>query len=141
MSQCYIGIDVSKATLDVHVRPERTARHVPNTVAGVRKLVAVCAQLAPERIVTDATGGLERVLVDAPRNAGWPVVVPGPDRVRHFARPLGVRATTERVDAAVLAQYAERVLPDVRAGPTADARALAALAARRRQRTVMLGSA
>jgi len=122
------------------VRPERTTHHVPNTIAGVRKLVALCAQLAPERIVTDATGGLERVWVDALRTADVPVVVAGPDRVRHFARALGVRAKTDRIDAAVLAQYAERVRPEVRPGPTVEARALAALAGRRRQLTAMLAA-
>jgi transposase len=134
----FIGVDVSKAALDVHVRPEGTTLRVPEHAAGVRKLVALCTRLAPERIVADATGGLERLLVDALHAAGLPVAVAGPDRVRHFARALGVRAKTDRVDAAVLAHYAERVRPDVRPGPTPDARALAALAARRRQLTAML---
>jgi transposase len=137
MSQRFIGIDVSKAALDVHVRPERTGCRVPNTAAGVRRLVALCARLAPECIVADATGGLERRAVDALRAAGLPVVVAGPDRVRHFARALGIRAKTDRLDAAVLAQYAERVRPAVRPGPAAGVRALAALAARRRQRAAM----
>ena len=135
-----IGVDVSKATLDVHVRPEGTAHRVPNTAAGVRKLVALCARLAPERMVAEATGGLERPLVDALYAAGLPVVVAGPDRVRHFAKALGVRAKTDPVVAAVLALYAERVRPDVRPGPTPDARALSALAARRRQLTAMLAA-
>lgn len=140
MSQRFIGVDVSKTALDVHVRPERTTCRVPNTAAGVRKLVALCARLASDRSVADATGGLERRLVDALRAAALPVVVAGPDRVRHFARALGIRAKTDRVDAAVLAHYAERVRPDVRPGPTPDARALAALAARRRQLTAMLAA-
>jgi transposase len=136
----FLGIDVSKATLDVHVRPERTAFAVPNTAAGVRTLVARCVPLGPECIVVEATGGLERRLVDGLRAAGVPVVVVGPDRVRHFARALGIRAKTDRLDAAVLAQYAERVRPDVRPGPTVAARALTALAARRRQLTAMLAA-
>ena len=136
-AQRFIGIDVSKATLDGHVRPERTAFASPNTAAGVRRLVDRCAELAPVRIVVDATGGLERRVVDALRAAGLPIVVAGPDRVRHFARALGIRAKTDRIDAAVLAQYAERVRPEVRTGPTVAARALAALAARRRQLTTM----
>jgi transposase len=134
----FIGVDVSKAALDVHVRPAGATLRVPNTAAGVRKVAALCTRLAPERIVADATRGLERLLVDALHAAGLPVAVAGPDRVRHFARALGVRAKTDRVDAAVLAHYAERVRPDVRPGPTPDARALAALAARRRQLTAML---
>ncbi len=86
MTLHFIGIDVSKATLDVHIRPEGTALRVPNTAAGVRRLVARCTRLAPERIVAEATGGLERPLVDALRAAQLPVAVAGPDRVRHFAK-------------------------------------------------------
>lgn len=138
MSASFIGVDVSKATLDVYVRPEGTTLRVPNTAAGVRKLVARCARFAPERVVAEATGGLERPLVDALHAAGLPVVIAGPDRVRHFAKAVGVRAKTDAVDAAVLALYAERVRPDVRPGPTPDARTLSALAARRRQLTAML---
>jgi len=140
MAPHFIGVDVSKATLDVHVRPEGTTLRVPNTAAGVRTLVALCTRLTPERIVAEATGGLERPLVDALRAAQLPVAVAGPDRVRHFAKALGVRAKTDRVDAAVLALYAERVRPDVRPGPTADARALSALSARRRQLTAMVAA-
>lgn len=140
MPACFIGVDVSKATLDVHVRPDGTTSQVPNTAAGVRTLVALCVRLAPARIVAEATGGLERPLVDALRAAQLPVAVAGPDRVRHFAKALGVRAKTDRVDAAVLAQYAERVQPAVRPGPTEAARALAALSARRRQLTAMVAA-
>jgi transposase len=140
MAAYFVGVDVSKAALDVHVRPAGTTLRVPNSPAGVRKLVALCARLTPERIVADATGGLERPLADALHAAALPVVVVSPDRVRHFARALGVRAKTDRVDAAVLAHYAERVRPDVRPGPGPDARTLAALAARRRQLTAMLAA-
>ena len=140
MPDRFVGIDVSKATLDVHVCPEGTALRVPNTPAGVRRLVTRLARLAPTLIVADATGGLERALVDALHAAGLPVAVAGPDRVRHFARALGVRGKTDRVDAGVLALYAERVRPAVRAAPTADDRALSALAARRRQLTAMLAA-
>ncbi len=140
MSQRFIGVDVAKATLDVHVRPDGTTLRVPNTAAGIRKLVALCTRLAPERVAADATGGLERPLVDALRAAGQPVVVASPDRVRHFARALGVRAATDRIDAAVLALYGERVRPEVREGPSADARLLSALAARPRQVTAMLAA-
>ena len=126
MAPPFIGVAVSKATLDVHVRPTGRTLQVPNTAAGGRKLVALCTGLAPERIVAEATGGLERPLVDALRAAELPIAVAGPDRVRHFAKALGVRAKTDRVDAAGLAHYAERVRPDVRPGPAPDARALTA---------------
>lgn len=138
MADRFVGVDVSKGTLDVYVRPEGTLLTVPNTAAGVRRLVPRLARLAPALVVADATGGLERALVDALHSAGVPVAVASPDRVRHFARALGVRAKTDRVDAGVLAQYADRVRPAVRAAPTRDDRVLSALAARRRQLSGML---
>jgi transposase len=140
MPDRFIGIDVSKAALDVHVRPDGTALRVPDTRSGVRRLVTRLARLTPALVVADATGGLERPLVDALHAAGLPTVVAGPDRVRHFARALGVRGKTDRADAAVLAHYAERVRPEVRPAPRPDDRALAALAARRRQLTAMLAA-
>ena len=140
MDPSSIGVDVSKATLDVHVRPAGTTLQGPNTAAGIRTLVARRVRLAPERVVAEATGGLDRPLIDALRAAQLPVAVVGPDRVRHFAKALGVRAKTDEVDAGVLALYAERVRPEVRPGPTSDARPLAALAARRRQLTTMLAA-
>ena len=140
MSYRFIGIDVSKATLDVHVLPDATTLRAPNTPAGIRKLVTLLTRLAPERIVADATGGLERPVVDALRAAHCPVAVVSPDRVRHFARALGILAKTDRIDAAVLARYAALVQPALRRAPDAAARTLASLAARRRQLTAMLAA-
>jgi len=135
-----VEIDASKACLDVHVRSEATALRAPNSSARIRKPVALVTRLASKRVVADATGGLERPVADALGVAGAPVVVVAPDRVRHFARALGVLAKTDRIDAAVLARYGALVQPEPRPAPDAASRALGHLAARRRQLTMMLAA-
>ena len=134
----FVGIDVSKATLDVHVHPSGRRACVPHTAAGRRRLVARLAKLAPTRVVVEATGGWERTLVAALHAAGVPVAVVPPHRIRHFARALGVLGKTDRLDAGILAQYAALVQPPVRPPRPPSARALSDLAARRRQLTAML---
>jgi transposase len=130
---CFVGIDVSKDHLDLHTRPDGSAARYANDPAGIAALVARAAQLAPERIVLEATGGFEAPVAAALAGAGRPVVVVNPRQVRDFAEATGQLAKTDAIDAAVLAHFAEAIRPDVRPLPDADARALAALVERRRQ--------
>jgi transposase len=132
-SACFVGIDVSKDHLDLHARPDGSAARYTNDPAGIAALVAHLAQLAPERIVLEATGGFEAHLAAALAAAGQPVVVVNPRQVRDFAKATGQLAKTDAIDAAVLAHFAEAIRPEVRPLPDADARALAALVERRRQ--------
>jgi transposase len=129
----FVGIDVAKATLDVALRPGAQAFTAANDDAGVRDLVARLRAAAPALVVLEATGGYELAAVAALAAAGLPVVVANPRQVRDFARSTGQLAKTDRIDAAVLALFAERVRPEPR--PLADeaAQALDALLARRRQ--------
>ncbi len=136
----FVGIDVSKATLDVHVHPSGRRAGVPHTPTGLRRPVARLAKLAPARVVVEATGGWERALVDALHAAAVPVVVVPPHRIRHFARALGALGKTDRLDAGILAQYAALVQPPMRPARPPAARALSDLAARRRQLTAMLAA-
>lgn len=129
----FVGVDVSKGHLDLHARPDGTAARYTNDPAGIATLLARVAELAPERIVLEATGGFEAPLAAALGAAGQPVVVVNPRQVRDFARATGQLAKTDALDAAVLAHFAEAIRPEVRALPDADARALAALVDRRRQ--------
>ena len=94
--------------------------------------------LSPALIVLEATGGLELPVVAALGAAGLPVVVVNPKQVRDFAKAIGKLAKTDLLDAEVLALFAERVRPTPRPLPDAEARALSALLARRRQLIVML---
>ena len=114
----FVGIDVSKARLDVAVRPSGEAQSVPQSETGLATLITKLSALRPTAIVLEATGGLEVPLVSALVAAGLPVQVLNPRQVREFARATGRLAKTDALDAQVLAQFAEvlrpapRVLPD-----------------------------
>jgi transposase len=136
--ECFIGIDVSARQLDVALRPTGQSWPVANDAAGRADLTARLVAAVPTVIVCEATGGLEIPLVLACAAQGLPIVVLNPRLVRDFARSLGRRAKTDKLDAAVLAHYAEALRPAVRPLPDAAAYALSALVARRQQLTEML---
>jgi transposase len=133
-----IGIDVSKARLDVALRPTGRAWQVGNDPAGIADLVEHLATLAPDRIVLEATGGLEAPVAGALAVAGLPVAVVNPRQVRDFAKGTGRLAKTDALDAAVLAHFAEAVQPPPRPLPDAAAQHLSALLTRRSQLVEML---
>ena len=133
-----VGLDVAKAGLDVALRPSGETWSVANDEAGIAELVARLRALRPSLIVAEATGGFERAAVAALAAAGLPVVVANPRQIRDFARATGQLAKTDRLDAAVLALFGERVRPTPR--PLADeaTQLLDALLTRRRQLLEML---
>ena len=135
---CFVGIDVAKATLDVAVRPAGEQWSTSNDEAGIGALVARLRPLAPTLIVLEATGGFETAVVAAVAAAGLAVVVANPRQVRDFARATGQLAKTDALDAQVLALFAERVRPEPRPLPDAAVQALDALLTRRRQLLEML---
>jgi transposase len=132
-TQRFVGIDVSKDALDVVIRPDGTHARVPNTDDGFDQLVARLRPLGPDLIVLEATGGYQRRVVAALSLAGLPVAVVNPARAREFAKALGHHAKTDKVDAAILAEFAERVRPAVRPLPDAQAQKMQELLARRGQ--------
>lgn len=134
----FVGIDVSKATLDLAVRPAGPGRVVPNSEDGIATLVAHLRAVKPVVIVLEATGGWERPLVRALVEAALPVVVVNPRHVRDFAKATGQLAKTDALDAQVLARFAEAVRPALRPVPEASTQELAALISRRRQVVEML---
>lgn len=133
MSECWVGIDVSKAGLDVAVRPSGEHWLVGNDAAGIAELVARVAALAPAGIVLEATGGYELAVATALAAARVPAAVVNPRQVRDFAKATGRLAKTDRLDAEVLALFAERMRPDPRPLPDAAAQELQALLTRRQQ--------
>lgn len=135
-SSAYAGIDVSKAELEVAVGEQ--AWTCPNDVAGIEALVDRLREHSPELVVLEATGGHETAAVAALAEAGLPVVVANPRQVRDFGRATGQLAKTDRIDARVLALFAERVRPEVRPLPDEEAQELQALLARRRQLIEMM---
>lgn len=133
-----VGIDVSKDTLDAAVGSAGSVWSLGNDGEGHRALVERLLGAAPSRVVVEATGGYERALVAALAAAGLPVIVINPRRAREFARAAGVLAKTDRLDAKVLALYAETLKPAPRPLPTQQQRALEELVSRRAQLVGML---
>jgi transposase len=133
----FVGIDVSKAHLDVATRPDGQEFRLPNTPEGVAALVERLTPLAPALILLEATGGLERAAAVALAEAGLPIRIVEPGRVRHFARSIGQHSKTDNLDARVLAHYAEAVRPEARDLPDEQTRDLQALLDRRRQLVAM----
>ena len=136
----YAGVDVSKARMDVAVRPADDGWTVSNDDAGIRQLVSRLKTLKPAMVVLEATGGLELPLVAALAVDELPVVVVNPRQVRDFARATGKLAKTDTLDAMVLAHFGEAVRPAVRPLRDAETQALSSLTTRRHQLVTMLVS-
>ena len=132
----FVGIDVSATTLDIAVRPGERTWQEANDAGGHARLVAALDALPPARIVVEATGGYEGGLV-ALAAADLPVVRANPRQVRDFGRATGQLAKTDRLDAVLLARYAEQVQQPPRPLPEAATRELTAVVARRRDLVLM----
>ncbi|THF68951.1 transposase [Deinococcus sp. Arct2-2] len=131
--QTFVGIDVSKARLDVAVLPSGEVFAIDNTAPGLTELLIRLSDVQPQLVVMEATGGLEQAAMLALHEAGVPVTVLNPRQVRHFSRALGQRAKTDRMDAMLLARFAQTLQPEAQVPGDASQRALEALLARRRQ--------
>ena len=136
----YVGIDVSKAQVDVAVRPTGQRWVVSYDETGVEELVVQMVDLDPAPVLLEASGGLELPLVAALAAAALPVVVVNPRQVRDFARATGTLAKTDALDAAELAHFADAVRPSVRPLRDAETQVLNSLVARRHQVMTMLVS-
>lgn len=137
METKFVGIDVSKLTLDFDCLPVSAAQPFPNDADGITALVALLKESGVERIVVEATGGFETPVVSALAVAKLPVVVVNPRQVRDFAKAMGHFAKTDRLDAKVLALFGERMKPALRALPDEAQRALSDLLGRRSQLVFM----
>ncbi len=137
-SETYVGIDVSKDKLDVAVLGEERVWQVANTQEGINELVKWMVEREPELIVVEATGGYQRVMVEALFWAGLAVAVVNPARVRQFARACGLLAKTDKLDAQVLAVFGEKVQPRRYESKSEAGKQLSALLVRRRQLEEML---
>jgi len=137
MQEQFVGIDVSKAWLDCDTCPDTDAVRHGNDAAGIESLVARLQACKPTLIVLEATGGFETAAASALGAAGLPVAVVNPKQVRDFAKAMGILAKTDRIDARVLALFAQRIRPQVRDLPDAQQRELAELLGRRAQLVAM----
>ncbi len=138
MDAKYVGIDVSKDRLDVHVRPTGETFAVARDGEGLAALVDRLRSLQPLLVAVEATGGFEMTVAAAVGGAGLPLAVVNPAQVRHYAQALGRRAKTDAIDAEVIARFAEATHPEPRPLPDEDTQALADLVTRRRQIIVMM---
>ena len=136
----FVGIDVSKAQLDVAVRPTGKRWVLPYDETGIEGLIPQIVDLEPALVLLEATGSLELPLVAALAAAALPVVVVNPRQVRDFAKATGTLAKTDALDAGVLAHFADAVRPEVRPLQDAATQVLNSLTARRHQVMTMLVS-
>ncbi len=136
----YVGIDVSKATLDVAILP--LGRHfvVSNDEAGIDEILGSFEDPQPTLVVLEASGGYERPVATAIAACGIAVAVVNPRQARDFAKATGKLAKTDKIDALVLARFAEAVRPEPRALPEVEAREFSAILARRRQIIQMMSA-
>jgi transposase len=136
---CYVGVDVSKARLDVAVRPTGERYSVANDPEGIETLLGGLEEVDPPKLVVlEATGGFERPAAMAIAASGIPVAVVNPRKVRDFAKATGTLAKTDRIDAYVLARFAEALKPEPKALPDEEAVLLGEIIDRRRQLIGML---
>jgi len=138
VEKVYAGIDVSKDGLDLAVASSEKAWHFSNDEEGINQLTATLKQSAPELIVLEPTGGYETPLVVALAAEGHNVAVVNARQVREFARVVGKLAKTDKIDAAIMASFAETIKPKIRPLGDEEARKIKAKVGRRRQLVEMI---
>ncbi len=138
MSEIFVGIDVSKAQLDVFVRPMEEHFSVENNEEGIAGLAVRLRSLAPRLIVLEATGGYQAPAVAVFAVEKLPVAVINPRQARDFAKAVGRLAKTDTIDAGILAHFGEAIRPEPKPLEDELAQTLGALVARRRQIVDML---
>jgi len=129
----YIGIDVSKASLDIASGQVGDFWQIKNTSKEIENLVERLTEISPALIVLESTGGYELQAAQALYLAGLPVAVVNPGRVREFAKSIGQLAKTDKLDARLLADYAEKVKPPLSRLPDEEEQYLKSLVRRRKQ--------
>ena len=137
-SENFIGIDVSQSNLDVSVLPEEQCHQFENSETGITQLLKFVKATHPALIVFESTGGLETLAVSMLSAKHYPVVVVNARQVRDFAKATGKLAKTDKIDAAVIAEFAQAIRPEVRPLKDEQAQLLTALNARRKQIVDML---
>ena len=140
MSKSFVGIDVSKNSLDVHVLPEAVPLSYRYETKPMKALIKKLKTYTPELVVLEATGGYEITIGMALADAGLPVAIVNPRQVRDYARALGILAKTDKIDAYVIARFAQDVKPEARGQLTFKELELKSLVARRQQLVEMLSA-
>jgi transposase len=138
--ETYVGVDVSKATLEVALGAGVGLWEFSNDDEGVQDLCNHLERIQPTLIVLEASGGLEKKAAVQCAEAELPVVVVNPTRVRNYARACGQYAKTDEIDARVIADFGQAIRPQVRPLRKKAQERLSALLTRRRQVVRMLAA-
>lgn len=136
--ESFIGIDVSKDILELFVKPLGERMNFPQTEDGLLLMADFVQSFSPCLVVLEATGGLERAAVAILGSKGLPIVVVNPRQVRDFAKAKGILAKTDKIDALVIADFAEAIRPEIRPLKSEEMQELEVLVTRRRQVVQML---
>jgi transposase len=137
-TKVFVGVDVSKDSLDVAIGAEKDIITFANDQKGVNALVKKLSRIDAELTVFESTGGYELLATSSLAEAGLPVVIVNPRQVRDFAKATGILAKTDAIDARVIAHFAQAVKPDVRPLKDRATSELTALVTRRRQIVEMI---
>jgi transposase len=132
-TKVFVGVDVSKDSLDVAIGPGKEIITFTNDQKGVDALIKKLSRIGPKLIVLESTGGYERLATSSFVEARLPVVIVNPRQVRDFAKSAGILAKTDAIDARVIARFAAAVKPDIRQLKDHETSELTALVKRRRQ--------
>lgn len=128
-----VGVDVGKSQLDIHVRPLDISFTVENSQDGIKQAIKLLRKHAPQRVVVEATGRLEMPFILACADANLPFVIANPVQIRRFAGAIGQRAKNDRLDAALIANYAETIQPKITQIKAKNIRLMSDLVIRRNQ--------
>ncbi len=132
-----VGVDTGKSQLDIYIRPLDIYFTVPNTEKGISDAIKTIKKHKPQRVVIEATGRLEMPFILACDKAKLPYVIANPLRIKRFAGAIGQRAKNDRLDAALIADYAERVQPELTKLKSENIRFMSDLVTRRNQLLTM----
>jgi transposase len=132
-TKVFVGVDVSKDSLDVAIGSEKNIITFNNDQKGVDALAKKLSQINTGLTVFESTGGYEFLAASSLAESGLPVVIVNPRQVRNFAKATGILAKTDAIDARVIAHFAKAVKPDVRPLKDRETYELTALVTRRRQ--------
>jgi len=135
--EAYVGIDVGKTWLDVALWGNASVWRVPNDETGVAEIMVRVAELEPQLIAIEASGGYEQLLVQSLLVESLPVAVVNPTRVRALSKATGKLAKTDVIDARLIAEYAFKIQPEVLGPQEAQEIRLKALVSRREQLVAM----
>ena len=135
----FVGVDVSKDRLDVHLRPSDEVFQIQRDAKGLGALARRLGRMPVALVVLEATGGFEASVAAALAAVGLPLCIVNPRQIRDFARAMGRLAKTDTLDAEVIALFAERIRPPARPLPELERSHFAELVGRRRQIIGMIG--